>query len=152
MITEQQIQDAQTKWVNAVIEIGQAAKEKKDAKSLASQILPTLYKDSILFKPTLAYQKRVRKDRVGTLSYFVGGHPDFPEDKGFATKNPWKSVEFLNREHIILADSAYSMGAYRFTDFEGNSVEADFTWVYEQDDQENLIITVHHSSLPAPAT
>jgi hypothetical protein len=66
-----------------------------DYRAVAGALIDDLYDHSqgtVFFKPTLAYgQNAFRGTGEGTLSYFVGGDPEFPEDSGFALKH-WVKV------------------------------------------------------------
>ncbi|MEC7182668.1 MAG: hypothetical protein VXW15_08140, partial [Bdellovibrionota bacterium] len=87
MITEQEVNKAQEKWAESVIQIGKL-KDNKDAHlSEALKLLDDLYAyDSakVLFKPTKASEEPFRLEKDAALSYFVGGNTNFPEDGGFA--------------------------------------------------------------------
>ena len=57
----------------------------------------------LLFKPTLA--NIIRLDRAGARSYFVGGDPSYPYDKGFLNQG-WVSVDFQSAVGPILKAEA----------------------------------------------
>ena len=79
-------------------------------------------------------------------SYFIGGH--ILEDKGFALK-PWKKINFAERKIIILKELALSMGNYFFQSIDGgDEVKVEFTFGYVKDKDNNLLINLHHSSIP----
>lgn len=102
--------------------------------------------EPLLFKPTLA--DIIRLDREGAKSYFVGGNPDYPNDHGFL-KNGWKSVEFQSAAGPILKAGGLGykdMGSYTFTDSEGHSTRADYTFAYHKLNG-RVLISLHHSSL-----
>ena len=100
----------------------------------------------VLFKPTLA--DVIRLDREGARAYFVGGNPDYPQDKGFL-KNGWKTVEFQSAVGPILKAGGLGykdMGHYTFVDGDGNATRADYTFAYHKCDG-LVLISLHHSSL-----
>ena len=71
-----------------------------------------------------------------------------PEDKGFALK-PWKKINFGERKIIILKEIALSMGNYFFQSVDkGEEVKVEFTFGYVKDKDNNLLINLHHSSIP----
>ncbi len=80
------------------------------------------------------------------LAYFVGGDPEYPNDKGFALKG-WTSCVAEDNAIIILGESATSLGKVRITNKDGSIVTVDKTWQYVKDRDGNLRIVVHHSSL-----
>ncbi|MEL1237112.1 MAG: hypothetical protein VXA61_10600, partial [Candidatus Neomarinimicrobiota bacterium] len=71
----------------------------------------------------------------------------FSEDKGFALQ-PWTNVRFENASVILNEDSAIAMGNYFFTETNGNEVKVEYTFGYFLDNNDNLKINLHHSSLP----
>ena len=88
----------------------------------------------------------VRTSRAGALAYFVGGDPDYPNDKGFALKG-WTSCLAEDNAIITLGETATSLGKVRITKKDGSVVTVDKTWQYIMDQQGRLRIVVHHSSL-----
>ena len=88
-----------------------------------------------------------RTTRDEALSYFVGGDPAYPHDKGFALKG-WTKCESQNAGIFITGYSATSMGNDIVTNKDGKVTTVDKTWTYTKDDAGNLRIVVHHSSLP----
>ena len=102
----------------------------------------------VLFKPTLAAIDQFRPTFDTALSYFVASNNACPEDKGFAIKG-WTNVRFENSDVIIDGGTALAMGNYYFTDPQGAEVKVEYTFGYIEDDQGNLRIQLHHSSMPA---
>ena len=101
----------------------------------------------MLFKPTKAVEQPFRPNPEMALSYFIGGNDSFcAEDDGFAMK-PWVDVKFKNSGFIIENQRAIAMGNYFFTDLEGAVVKVEYTFGYTLRNG-NLIIDLHHSSLP----
>ena len=147
--TEFEIIKAQELWAQNVIEIGDLYTKNKDYKSKASIFVKEFYAFDlceVLFKPTLASEKQFRYTYDDALSYFIGGH--ISEDKGFALK-PWKEINFGERKITILNEIALSMGNYFFHSVDGSDViKVEFTFGYVKDKDNNLLINLHHSSMP----
>ncbi len=151
-ITKQDIEKAQRSWCQALIDISKAYETggQPAAKALADKVIDAAYafqSGGVLFKPTLSVNPQtVRTTKQGALAYFVGGDPDYPNDKGFALKG-WTKCVAEDNAIIILGDTATSLGKVRITNKDGATVTVDKTWQYVKDDQGNLRIVVHHSSL-----
>ena len=149
IITEFEIIKAQELWAQNVIEIGNLYIKNEDFKSKASVFVKQFYafdKSEVLFKPTLASKKQFRYTYDDAVSYFIGG--SISEDKGFALK-PWKKINFGERKIIILKEIALSMGNYFFQTFDGcDAVKVEYTFGYVKDNDNNLLINLHHSSIP----
>ena len=148
-ITEIEVIKAQELWAQNVIEIGNLYIKKEDYKSKASVFVKQFYAfdvGDVLFKPTLASEKQFRYTYYDALSYFIGGH--ISEDKGFALK-PWGKINFGERKIIIFKEIALSMGNYFFQSIDGgDGVKVEFTFGYIKDKDNNLLINLHHSSIP----
>ena len=148
-ITESEVIKAQELWAQNVIEIGNLYTKNEDYKSRASIFVKQFYAfdvGEVLFKPTLASEKQFRYSYDDALSYFIGGHVS--EDKGFALK-PWKGIDFRERKIIIFKEIALSMGNYFFQSVNGSDeVKVEFTFGYVKDNDKNLLINLHHSSIP----
>lgn len=148
-ISAQEVIEAQNKWAEGIVEIGKVFKEGGDYKARAKEHIDNLYAYGIypvLFKPTLASDDQFRETFDQALSYFVGG--EIAEDKGFAIK-PWSKVRFGERQIVMSADTAIVIGNYFFTPVEiDEEVKVEYTFGYRKDDQGNVRINVHHSSLP----
>ena len=90
-ITEKEVVAAQKAWGEGIIAIGKTYNEGGDYSAAAASHIDQFYADDlslVLFKPTLASVAQFRTSFDAALSYFVGGNPSCPEDKGFAIK-PW---------------------------------------------------------------
>lgn len=152
-ITREEVTNAQKTWGDAIVSIGKAYSSKGDYKALAAKTVDTLYgydEGTVLFKPTKASKKQFRLTEDDALSYFVTGIVN--EDHGFAIQ-PWSKVRFENSGIIIDNDSAVAMGNYYFTDVNtGKEAKAEFTFRYFKDENEKLLINVHHSSFPYKPT
>ncbi len=150
VITKEEVAQAQKVWGAGIVAIGKAFTDKGDYVKAAENHLDTLYAfeaGTVLFKPTKAADLQFRPDREGALSYFVGGNDKYGEDHGFAI-HPWTKVRFENFATYIHGDYAVAMGNYFFTQTDGAEVKVEYTFGYFKDDNGNLKINLHHSSLP----
>jgi hypothetical protein len=159
-ITVEEVNAAQQAWCDALVKLGKVHEEGGDTKALATQILTDAYnydKGKVFFKPTLAFGKNTfRTTKEGALAYFVGGDPNFPEDKGFAFK-PWVKVSYDNtgdnNDGIqIYNDIAITMGNVYLTAKDGSQVTVDKTFVFQKGDDGKLRLIVHKSALPFTPT
>jgi len=152
-ITAQEVQAAQEAWGAALIQISQDFKKggAKRATKTAEAVLDKAYGYNIgpvLFKPTLTTGDQVfRTTREGALAYFVGGNKRFPNDSGFALKG-WEKFEYKNAAVFINGDMALTMGNVMLTGADGKVTKVDKTWGFKKDQQGQLRIVLHHSSLP----
>ena len=150
-MTEADIKAAQKMWGDAVVQIGASG---ADAPKVAKQAAKAAYAfelGPIQFKPTLAAQQPFRPDLEGTLSYFVSGNPDYPEDSGFAIK-PWTNVRFENHNVKIFGNKAIAMGHYFFTaKATGEETKVEYTKGYVKTDDGRVLIFLQDSSLPYSA-
>lgn len=143
-ITKDEVKAAQDAWGKGIVAIGAA----DDAKAAATTHLDTLYgyeMGTVLFKPTKAAEDQFRGTMEEALSYFVTG--EVAEDKGFALA-PYTNVRFENEGIITDCDSALAMGNYYFTPTEGEDIKVEYSFGYVKDEEGNLRINLHHSSLP----
>jgi hypothetical protein len=149
-ITEKEVMKAQKTWGEGIVHIGKMYTKGKDYVGAAENHINTLYAyemTDVLFKPTKAADKQFRMDYEGALSYFVGKNQDYKEDGGFAI-NPWTDVRFENKETFIYGNTALAMGNYYFTTTEGNEVKVEYSFGYIKDNEGDLRIVLHHSSIP----
>ena len=133
-----------------VVEIGKLNVDREKCESYAIEFANLHYdfnNKKVLFKPTKAAIKQFRPTNEGALSYFIGGNDNFSEDKGFALQL-WTNVRFENETIILEENRALSMGNYFFTDLNGDESKVEYTFGYVKDEEGNLKIDVHHSSLP----
>lgn len=156
IITYDEVNAAQQAWCDALVKIGKLKEEGGDYKAYAEQVLSEAYNydnGKVFFKPTLAFgDQTFRNDKKGALAYFVGGDPDYPNDKGFALK-PWVKARYdnagdRNQGIQIYGSVAITMGNVWVTDKEGNEVMVDKTWVFKKGKDGKLRIIVHKSALP----
>lgn len=143
---------AQKQWADGLIAIGRSSLNGEDFTAKAKTMLENLYgyhidDGIVLFKPTKAAQAPFRGTFASALSYFVGGNDDFAEDQGFAL-TPWLNIEFHNHNIYYHGDLAIVMGYYLFTSAANEIVKVEYTFGYVKDDQGQLKIVLHHSSLP----
>jgi hypothetical protein len=151
-ITEKEVVAAQKAWGEGIVKIGKTYKDGGDYTAAAAAHIDQFYAydlSLVLFKPTLASVDQFRTSFDSALSYFVGGNPTYPEDKGFAIK-PWSKVRWKN---VGITNNsctmAVAMGNYWFTPV-GSSEETkvEYTFGYIRDPQGALKIVVHQSSVP----
>lgn len=160
VITYDEVNAAQQAWCDALVKIGQLKEEGGDYKAYADQVLSEAYNydyGKVFFKPTLAFgDQTFRNDKKGALAYFIGGDPDYPNDKGFAL-TPWVKARYDNagadNQGIqIYGSVAITMGNVWVTGKDGKEVMVDKTWVFKKGKDGKLRIIVHKSALPfAPA-
>ena len=146
----QEIEKAQEKWGNGIVKIGELKGTIKECRMFTLDFISKMYdyeNGIVQFKPTKASEAQFRGDIKAALSYFVGSDSDFSEDSGFAL-NPWVKVEFENNSINIINDIAIAMGNYFFTDNNGDKTKVEYSFVYKKNDQGDLKIILHHSSLP----
>lgn len=155
-ITEEEVNAAQQAWCDGLVKIGQLYKEKGDYKGFASKFMDDMYdfkEGKVFFKPTLAFGKNTfRKTKEGTLAYFIGGNPEFPEDKGFAFA-PWVKVRYDNAGEgnngiQIHGEVALTMGNVYLTDAAGKEIMVDKTFAFRRGSDGKLRLIVHKSALP----
>jgi hypothetical protein len=146
-VTKDDVRAAQQSWGNAIVAIGASG----DPREKAGEVIDNLYaydEGTVLFKPTLASEKPFRGSEDEALSYFVGG--DISEDNGFALA-PYTDVRFENEGIITYCDAAVAMGEYFFTDTNGEDIKVEYSFGYVRDNDGDLKINLHHSSLPYQA-
>lgn len=161
IITYDEVNTAQLAWCDALVKIGKLKEDGGDYKAFAEEVLSTAYNydnGKVFFKPTLAYgDQTFRNTKKGALAYFIGGDPEYPNDKGFAL-TPWVKARYDNagekNEGIqIYGSVAITMGNVWVTDKTGREVMVDKTWVFKKGKDGKLKIIVHKSALPfAPPT
>lgn len=151
-ISEDDVLAAQKGWCAALVKISEtnAKSGQAAAKALAETVIDSAYAyqtGPVLFKPTLTINPQTfRTTREGALAYFVGGDPAYPNDSGFAL-NDWTKCEVDNAAIFIVGDSASTMGKVHFTNADGDVTTVDKTWQFVKDDDGQLRIVLHHSSL-----
>ena len=155
-ITETELADARAAWGNGLVAISTTYDDDgiEAARAVAEDLLDRLYGfefGPILFKPTLSGGAQTfRTDKQGTLSYFIGHNPDFPEDTGFGLKS-WREVTSETSSFFIEGDVAMWMGWVLFTSKDGDVVKVDKSFGYKRAADGSLKLVLHHSSLPYEA-
>ncbi|MHA7819865.1 MAG: phosphoribosyl-AMP cyclohydrolase [Erythrobacter sp.] len=151
-ITTEEVEAAQQAWGEGIVSISATHAAGGDYTAAAREHLDTLYNydnGMVLFKPTLAAEDQFRGTYEEALSYFVTGMR--AEDSGFAIKG-WSDVRFENEGIVTDDDNAVAMGNYFFTGPDGAVTKVEYTFGYVRDEDGNLKINTHHSSMPfAPA-
>ena len=151
--TETEVAKARAAWGNGLVAISTAYDDHgiKAARAVADDLLDELYGfefGTILFKPTLSGGAQTfRTDKQGTLSYFIGHNPDYPQDKGFALKS-WRIVTSETSSLLTEGDVAMWMGWVFFTNKEGDTIKVDKSFGYRRVNDGSLKLILHHSSLP----
>lgn len=154
-ITEAEVAAAQQAWGEGIVAIGATFTEEGDFSARAAEHIATHYAygddATVLFKPTLAAEDQFRETTEEALSYFVG--TEGTEDGGFAIA-PYTAVRWGNNGTVISDDGtmAVAMGNYWFTGSDGNETKVEYSFAYEKDDNGELKIVLHHSSLPFAAS
>ncbi|MEM7431045.1 MAG: hypothetical protein AAF351_03795 [Pseudomonadota bacterium] len=143
-ITTEEVEQAQIAWGNGIVEIGKS----DNPKAAAVDHIAEFYgydEGAVLFKPTLASVDQFRGTKEEALSYFIG--QDLAEDKGFALA-PYVAVRWENEGIVTDGNTALAMGNYFFTDTNGNETKVEYSFAYIKDENGDLKINLHHSSLP----
>jgi hypothetical protein len=154
-ITEQMVNAAQQAWCDGLVHLGAVAADGGDVRAAAGALIDALYdyaEGTVFFKPTLAFGKNSFRDtRQGAISYFAGGDPDFPEDRGFALK-PWVKVWYDNNAAEngiqVHGDIAITMGNVYLESSAGDEIMVDKTFVFRRCRDGKLRLCVHQSALP----
>jgi len=151
-ISEKEVIEAQQAWGEGIVEIGEVYSQGGDYRQAAIDHIDEFYaydESLVLFKPTLASVEQFRPSFDGALSYFVGGNPSYPEDKGFAI-NPWTAVRWQNAGITNnICNMAVAMGNYYFTPASGGEeTKVEYTIGYIRDAEGDLKMAVHKSTIP----
>jgi hypothetical protein len=154
-IVEEKVNAAQRTWCDGLVHIGAVATAGGDIRKAATDLVDALYdyaEGTVFFKPTMAFGKNTfRSTRRGAISYFIGGDPDFPEDKGFALQK-WVKVWYDNNAAEngvqIHGDIAITMGNVYLQNAAGDEVMVDKTFVFRLCRDGKLRLCVHKSALP----
>ena len=150
MIKIEDVEKAQEKWGEGIVAISEIYRSDGDYVERAKSHIDSLYgykNGPVLFKPTFAVKEQFRPTFEGALSYFVGENGFCIEDKGFAIKG-WTAVRFENGEIFTEGSVGMAMGNYFFTTPEGDEVKVEYSFGYILDDEGNVRINLHHSSMP----
>lgn len=147
---EKKVLIIQKQWANSIIDIGKAFLNKKDYIGVTNKFIDKLYlfdNGKVLFKPTKASKKQFRRSKTEVISYFIGYKKISDEDKGFALE-PWKSIYFDNFDTLYYENFSISMGNYFFTNYQDEEIKVEYSFGYRLDEENNLKIFFHHSSIP----
>jgi hypothetical protein len=147
-ITKADVIAAQQEWGEGIVAISSVHTAGGDFGARATEHINDLYAygmTDVMFKPTLAADDQFRETFDEALSYFIGR--DGTEDKGFAISG-WTAVRWENNAVYTDDDSAMAMGNYYFTGPDGNETKVEYTFGYVLDENGELKINLHHSSLP----
>jgi len=150
-ITEADVVAAQTEWGNGIVAISSVHASDGDYKARATDHINSLYAygdTAVMFKPTLAADDQFRETFDEALAYFIG--KEGTEDTGFAIKG-WTNVRWESNGIYTDGDSAMAMGNYYFTGPDGSETKVEYTFGYVLNEAGDLIINLHHSSLPYSA-
>lgn len=152
-ITAEDVAAAQKAWGEGIVNIGKVSVDGGDVKQAATDHINKFYGyedgETVLFKPTLAAEDQFRGTFDEALNYFIG--KEGTEDAGFAIR-PWTNVRWENEGTVTDGDSAMAMGNYYFTDTDGNDTKVEYTFGYKKNAAGELVITLHHSSVPFSAS
>jgi len=149
MITKEAVLALQKNWGENIIDIGNIYQDNGDFRSAAINFISNLYaydSEPVLFKPTFPSDNPFRLTMKSALSYFIGGDPNFTEDKGFAIKN-WTNIRWENSGISIIDRIATCMGNYYFTNIDGE-LKVEFSIVLHELDNGELKIILHDSHFP----
>merc|ERR1712032_1742469 len=142
MGTEAEVLAAQKLWADSIASISKVYAEKGDYVAAAGEAAGKLYgygKSDVLFKPTKATKNPFRPTAEDAMSYFVGSEA-------------MKNVVFRNHKIDLNGPTAQAMGDYVFTDAtSGDDVRVEYTFGYKRNDDGNVRIYLHHSSVPYAA-
>ena len=147
-ITEADVIAKQQEWGAGIVSISAVHAAEGDFEARAREHIETLYAyglTDVMFKPTLAAEDQFRETFDEALKYFVGA--EGTEDSGFAIKG-WTNVRWENNAVYTDSDSAMAMGNYWFTGPDGSETKVEYTFGYVLNPEGELVINLHHSSLP----
>merc|ERR1719201_1130488 len=158
-VTEAEVLEAQKLWADSIASISKVYLDGGDYVAAAGDAAGKLYgygKSDVFFKPTKATNNPFRPTAEDAMSYFVGaeamGNDKYKgEDAGFAINGGrgWSNVVFNNHKIDLNGPTAQAMGDYVFTDAtSGDEVRVEYTFGYKRNDDGNVRIYLHHSSVP----
>merc|ERR1719389_1210041 len=148
-MTKELVEAPQQAWGDGIVNIAAAHTSGGDYVQTATDHINTLYAyglSPVLFKPTLAAEDQFRSTFDKALSYFVASNNASPEDAGFAIKG-WTAVRFENVDIITVGSVGMAMGNYFFTTPEGDETKVEYSFGYMLDEDGNVRINLHHSSM-----
>ena len=156
-VTEEEVQAAQKAWAAAIKGISKTCLDGGDYVAAAGKAAGELYgygHCDVLFKPTKAKDVQFRPKASQAMSYFVGAKAvgdGISEDGGFAINGGkgWSDVVFDNHQIDLNGNVAIAMGNYYFTSAaDGSKTKVEYTFGYKKNEDGNVRIFLHHSSVP----
>jgi hypothetical protein len=155
-ITEAEINAAQKAWCDGLVQIAKVNRDGGDYKTEANKFVDKMYdfdgSGKVFFRPTLAFAPHAfRTDKAGTLSYFIGGNPAFPDGEGFA-RGPWVAAEYSNdlgggvNGIQIHDDIGLAMGTVSLTDCQGKKTVVDKVFAFRKDPVKGVRLIIHMSA------
>jgi hypothetical protein len=149
--TDAMVTEMLQRWCDNVVLIGKIHSEGGDVRSAALKVLSENYdydQGKVLFKPTLAYGKHTfRPTKEGALAYFIGGDPNYPEDKGFKLK-PWVKVWFNKLDYVLHNDTAIVQCNVHLIGADDSHIFVNKSFVFKLCEDGRIRIILHQSSLP----
>ena len=158
LITPSDIDSTQAAWCAGLIRISELSRPPVgDWQQEANRFVDKMYDFNgpykLLFRPTLAYAPHAfRTDRAGTLSYFIGGNPNFPNDgEGFA-RGPWRACTYSNdlpggvTGIQIYGNTAVAMGTVTLTDLNNQRTTVDKVFGFRKLPDNTVKLVVHMSA------
>ncbi|KQM98927.1 hypothetical protein ASG37_01090 [Sphingomonas sp. Leaf407] len=151
MFTDQMVHVTLQTWCDNVVAVGKVHSEGGDVHAFATQVLSDNYDydaGKVLFKPTLTHGAQTfRPTKAGALSYFVGGDPEFPDDKGFKLK-PWVKVWYNKLDYVLHGDIAIVQCNVHFIGADDSHIFVNKSFVFKECGDGKVRIVLHQSSLP----
>lgn len=150
MIKEHEVDAFQNAWAAGIIAISKAFEKNENYIELAEKFVDDFYdydSEKVLFKPTMASDHPFRYTKIGALSYFIGGNPDYSEDTGFAIKDHI-AIKFDNHNVVCYEDIALAMGEYYFHFADHPDKKVEYSMAMRRVADHKLKLFLHHSSFP----
>ncbi|WP_230770759.1 hypothetical protein [Sphingomonas sp. Leaf4] len=151
MFTDQMVHATLQTWCDNVVAVGKVHSDSGDVHAFATQVLSDNYDygaGKVLFKPTLTHGAQTfRPTKAGALSYFVGGDPEFPDDKGFKLK-PWVKVWYNKLDYVLHGDIAIVQCNVHFIGADDSHIFVNKSFVFKECGDGKVRIVLHQSSLP----
>eukprot|EP00930_Biecheleria_cincta_P055563 TRINITY_DN41878_c0_g1_i1.p1 TRINITY_DN41878_c0_g1~~TRINITY_DN41878_c0_g1_i1.p1 ORF type:complete len:267 (-),score=34.13 TRINITY_DN41878_c0_g1_i1:29-829(-) len=152
-ISQDQVLQAQQQWGEALVGVGEAfhsGKHMKRAAAFVDELYAFKTEQGAILQLTGPDRPKqpFRLTREATVSFFVGGNLEFPDDRGFALQ-PWTAVKFENSGFVLKNDTAFAVGEYQFTDAQGLQSRAQYSFGYQLESTGQLRIVLQQSSVSA---
>lgn len=153
-ITQEDIQQAQQRWADGIVDIGETYTNNSDYMTKAERFVDDLYGYDmipVLMRATDSNLGHIRLTREGAISYFVGrGDEESTSDAGLALQ-PWARVRFENLGSNIIGERAEVVGHCFLVDAQGTEHKMEYSFVYWRDAQDSLRIILCFLSWPYDA-